>query len=94
MSKGMAHLAEELGIDRDQLVRWVNDGHLHPIAKGRGIPQHWPAAEVPIARLLVRLTTAGMFSSPAAALARTAVAFGLDTVELGPGLTLKIDPVE
>ncbi|GII63570.1 hypothetical protein Skr01_36550 [Sphaerisporangium krabiense] len=92
MTRGAKAVVEATGVPRTTLMRWVEEGLLQPRPRGRGTPQEWPAAEVAIAVLLARLVAAGMHTAPAAAVARTVVAFGLDEVELGQGLTLKIAP--
>ncbi|GII84569.1 hypothetical protein Ssi03_25590 [Sphaerisporangium siamense] len=91
---GTSEIAKRIGVPRHKLAYWIEAGYLHPGSGGHGVPQDWSAAEVAIAVLLARLVAAGMGAAPAAAVARSAVAFELREVELGPGLPLRIGAVD
>ncbi|MEV1201703.1 MerR family transcriptional regulator [Microbispora rosea] len=83
--------ARALGLTWRQLDYWTNKGYLHPEGGGsHGVARIWPEPELRIAALIARLVAAGMVMESAASVARSVVAFGLVEVELGEGITLKI----
>lgn len=83
--------ARALGLTWRQLDHWANKGYLHPEGgRAHGVARVWPEPELRIAALMVRLAAAGMVLESAASVARSIVAFGLTEVELGEGITLKI----
>lgn len=78
------------GLTERQLVYWVDNGLLHPVARGRGTPRHWPQLELQVADLMRRLVDAGLTPGVAAIAAR-AHHNGRPLVRLAPGVVLAID---
>ncbi|MEV4458487.1 MerR family transcriptional regulator [Microbispora sp. NPDC049633] len=88
---GTAEAAARLGLTWRQLDHWTRKGYLHPEGGGQtGVARIWPETELRIAALIARFSAAGLVMESAASVARSIVAFGLVEVELGEGITLKI----
>lgn len=85
-------LCEDLGITYRQLDYWSRLGHLRPVrmergkGEGSGSPRVWPSAELQVARLMGRLTAAGIQPSLAAVVARK----WPDAEEIAPGVFIQI----
>jgi hypothetical protein len=82
------HLKEELGLTYRQLDYWVRAGHLHPERpfEGSGIRRHWPESDLAAARLIGRLTSAGLSLEVAARVARS----GQSRCEIASGVWIEV----
>lgn len=88
------HLEAEIGITYRQIDYWARQGYLKPQRRlnlsGRGprsgVSRVWPAAEMEIARRMVRLIQAGLGVAHAAAFARESWPKG----EIAPGIMLEV----
>lgn len=83
------------GLTRRQLDYWATKGWLRPTAAspGSGYPRHWPAAEQDVARLMLRLISAGLAVDVAAAAARVAIEHDQDDISIADGVTLSVREV-
>lgn len=91
---GARQLAPQLGVTVQQLRGWIRAGYVVPIHHGHGAAMEWPASELAVAELMVRLLAAQMEMGQAAAVARTAILFEQPEVTIGRGLVLKIGPLD
>jgi DNA-binding transcriptional MerR regulator len=86
--------AAALGLTYRQLDHWSRVGYLRPEGNGRGSGsrRRWPAVEQRVARLMGRLTAAGMQADVAAVHAREAIELGAATayLHLGDGIWLTV----
>lgn len=89
-------LCADLGITYRQLDYWSRLGYLRPVrlergrGEGSGSPRVWPPAELHVARLMGRLTAAGIQPSLAAVVARK----WPDSEEIAPGIFVQITQQE
>lgn len=85
-------LCADLGITYRQLDHWSRMGYLRPVrlergkGGGTGSPRVWPPGELQVARLMGRLTAAGIQPSLAAVVARK----WPDAEEIAPGVFIQI----
>jgi DNA-binding transcriptional MerR regulator len=80
------------GLTIRQVHHWTDRGYLRPdqAHPGPGNARSYTRTEHAIARLMVRLTTAGMTAKGAHRVARAAVTSGLSTAEVARGITITI----
>lgn len=83
-------VAAEAGITYRQLDYWTRNGWLHADVDrpGSGITRDWPLPEIAIARLMGRMTRAGLIPEVAAQAARALVEHNMFKFSLGEGLDL------
>lgn len=90
------HLSTEqmltAGLTPRQLNYWVRRGYLRPetASPGTGSPRRWPPTEQDIARLMVRLTRAGLIPAIAASAARVAIEHGVTEIVLSDGIVVGV----
>jgi hypothetical protein len=79
------------GLTYRQLDHWTRTGLIHAAAEpgGSGKPRQWPFDEMDVARLAAHLIAAGFNTSAAIYIARQGI--GGASIELAPGIVLKID---
>lgn len=85
----------DIGLTRRQVDYWATRGYLRPVkAKpGYGYPRQWPLIELDVARLMMRLTNAGLAVAVAAATARVAIVQRLEEISLADGIKLTVREV-
>lgn len=83
------------GITARQMHYWSAKGYLKPAQKqpGTGNRFQWTETECAIARLMVRLTRAGLIVEVAAATARVSVEHGMPEVAIADGITISLREV-
>jgi hypothetical protein len=83
------------GLTRRQVDYWATRGYLRPVktSPGSGASRRWPAVERDVARLMARLTQAGLAPDVAAPAARAAVVHDLDEVTIADGITIAVREV-
>lgn len=82
------------GVSYRQLDYWTNRGYLRCDQREHersGHARYWPAPEREIARLIHRLTGAGMHLEPAVSVAREMVDTGMPEATIADGITLLVE---
>jgi DNA-binding transcriptional MerR regulator len=92
-----AQMAKRAGITERQLRTWTVKNYLRLAPRAQGVPRQWPEQALRKAKLMKRLTEAGMLSGAASAFCdQDEVAEALHDGDkftegtLGPGLSLHI----
>jgi DNA-binding transcriptional MerR regulator len=90
-----ADITFEAGITYRQLDHWVRRGYLRPehVGKNRygsssGYSRYWTREELDVARVMGRLTAAGLTPTAAHRIARS----GEPRAELAPGIQIEVAP--
>lgn len=83
------------GLTRRQVDYWATRGYLRPVktSPGSGASRRWPAVERDVARLMARLTQAGLAPDVAAPTARVVVEHALDEIAIADGITIAVREV-
>jgi hypothetical protein len=83
------------GLTVRQLDYWATKHYLRPVeaSPGSGFKRRWPAVEREVARLMLRLITAGLAVDVAAAAARVAIEQDIDEVNIADGITIALREV-
>ena len=87
VSVGVVSAEREAGITYRQLDFWVRRGFLRPVHDGgTGRSREWTRAELDVARLMGRLTAAGLPLETAHRVARS----GESRAEIAPGIWIEV----
>lgn len=81
------------GITSRKIGYWATCGYLKIGNPGSGVYREWPEIEVRVARLMHKLTSAGLLAKAAAEVARQAAeggAGGVCRVEREPGIWIEV----